>query len=82
MRRSDQVRRSYTRTPDRLVCEDERWYVRTREGMRGPFATRRAAEAEARLYVDTMEYLERAVLPPELDRSDVTVVDMNVMPWR
>ncbi len=81
MRKSDVEPRKTDRRADRIVCDGERWYVLTREGRRGPFATRRAAEAEARLFVETMQYLERVALPPDLDPSDVTVVDINVMPW-
>ncbi|MEQ8857543.1 MAG: DUF6316 family protein [Pseudomonadales bacterium] len=75
------MRPNLSRRADRIVCEDDRWYVLTREGRRGPFSTRRAADAEARLFVDTMQYLERTPPPADLDHSDVTVVDMNVMPW-
>lgn len=82
MRKSDTIDKPYRRAPDRIVCEDERWYVRTREGLRGPFGSRRVAEAEARLFVETMAYLESVEeLPAGVDPGDVTVVNMDQMPW-
>ena len=81
MRKSDTEPLDMPRRAERVECEDGRWYVLTREGRRGPFSTRRAADAEAHLFVDTMQYLERMTLPPDIDRSDVDVVDINVMPW-
>jgi len=82
MRKTDQSIRDHQRTLDRVFCEESRWYVRTREGLRGPFGSRRAAEAEAELFVDTMAYLERAAeLPSGVDGADVTVVNMEQVPW-
>lgn len=83
MRRTDDTFTDYPRKPDRIECEDDRWYVRTREGRRGPFGSRRAVEAEAALFVDTMAYLQQAqALPPNLDCADVEVVNIDRMPWR
>ena len=83
MRKTDQSYREFERAADRVFCEDSRWYVRTREGLRGPFGSRRAAEAEAALFVDTMTYLERAgaTLPADVNGGDVTVVNIDQMPW-
>ena len=83
MRRTDDTFIEYPRRADRIECEDDRWYVRTREGRRGPFGSRRAAEAEAALFVETMAYLEQArMLPPDIDCADVEVVNFDRMPWR
>jgi hypothetical protein len=59
MRKTDLAPSDDARAIDRVFSEDERWFVRTREGMRGPFGSRRAAEAEADLFVDTVRFLEQ-----------------------
>jgi hypothetical protein len=84
MRKDDQSPDESARSTDRIFNEDERWFVRTREGRRGPFGSRRAAEAEAALFVDTVQYLEqnRPSVPPDVDQDDITVVDMDKPPWR
>jgi len=75
MRKSDKIQKRYARAEDRIMCEDERWFVRTREGRRGPFRSRREAQAEARLFVDTMMYLnDDPALPDHIDRDDVPPV--------
>lgn len=55
------------------------WCFHTREGDRGPFDSRQAAESELRRYVETMQYLEanRLSLPPEADLNDVTIVELD-----
>lgn len=83
MRKTDKTRYRFRRTTDRIEQQGERWFVRTREGMRGPFRSRREAHAEARLFIDTMIYLSDD-LPPSarrLDLSDVTVVNMDHIPF-
>lgn len=83
MRKSDDPSREFERTQDRITCEDDRWYVRTREGMRGPFSKRQTAESEASLFVETMEYLARSKrLPANVNPDDVTVLKIDDLPWR
>lgn len=82
MRKTDRQGRPHARSADRIVTRDERWFVRTREGLRGPFRSRREAQAEMRLFVDTMVYLSDETLPEHIDRDDVTVVNMDHIPWR
>ena len=82
MRKTDDTPTEYLRRPDRIECVEGCWYVRTREGRRGPFGSRRAAEAERALYVDTMSYLERAdTLLAGLDGVDVELVHFDRLPW-
>ncbi len=83
MRKTDKTRFRFRRANDRIEQQGERWFVRTREGLRGPFRSRREAHAEARLYIDTMIYLSDD-LPPaagHLDLRDVTVVNMDHIPF-
>lgn len=84
MRKTDQSPSSSVRSTDRIFSEDDRWFVRTREGMRGPFGSRRAAEAEAELFVDTVKYLQQnhPSVPPDVDSDDITVIDLDRPPWR
>lgn len=84
MRKSDTDNKPHPRKADRVFDEQGEWFVRTREGVRGPFRTRQQAEAELRLYVDTMSFLEenRASMPSHLDWGDVTVVDVDEPRWR
>ncbi len=44
---------------------------------RGPFETRAAARQELKHYADTMEFIEDNELPPDIDRGDVTLVEME-----
>ncbi len=83
MRKTDEIPLTYLRSHERVYSDEGGWFVRTREGVRGPFASPRAAEAEVALFVDTMEYLEQngTALPADLNRADVTVVDMKRLPW-
>lgn len=83
MRKTDQSPTHVPRVEDRVFNEDDRWFVRTREGMRGPFGSRRAAEAEAELFVDTVKYLEQnqRTVPPGVDPDDITCVQLGQPPW-
>jgi hypothetical protein len=65
MRKTDRHDDGHVRSSDRVYIDDDRWFVRTREGMRGPFSSRRAAEAEADLFVDTVKFLQEHQ-PPRL----------------
>lgn len=84
MRKTDRVPSARSRGEDRIFNEDDRWFVRTREGRRGPFGSRRAAEAEAELFVDTVVFLEQNLraLPPDVDADDITLIDLDKPPWR
>lgn len=85
MRRSDpDGNEYYARSADRVFHDGGQWFVRTREGIRGPFVTRSCAEAELRLYVDTMQFLEehQGSMPSHLDLADVTVVDLDTPRFR
>lgn len=81
MRKTDKRRRTPRRTADRIVQRNDRWFVRTREGLRGPFRSRREAHAESRLFVDTMMYLSDELLPGPAEFSDVNMVNMDHIPW-
>lgn len=84
MRKTDETQKYAVRSEDRIFIEDDRWFVRTREGLRGPFSCRRAAEAEADLFVDTVLFLEqnRSAVPTGVDQADIIVVDMDKTPWK
>ena len=83
MRKTDQNPSSSVRSPDRVFNEDDRWFVRTREGMRGPFGSRRAAEAEAELFVDTVKFLQQnqPAVSRDVDPDDLRVIDLDKPPW-
>lgn len=83
MRKTDRSPDDSARSTDRIYNDDDRWFVRTREGTRGPFGSRRAAEAEADLFVDTVMYIEQIhpSVPPDVDPGDITCVDMGKPPW-
>jgi len=82
MRNTDHTPSSSVRSTDRIFNEDDRWFVRTREGRRGPFGSRRAAEAEAELFVDTVKFLQQnhPAMRRDVDPDDVTVVDLGKPP--
>ena len=83
MRKTDTTTARFARSSDRIHAIDGAWYVRTREGERGPFRNRRLAENELRLYIDTMKYLDDfgGRVPAKIDRRDVIVVDMDAPAW-
>jgi len=82
MRKSDSEKKTYFRAETRFSQEEGQWYFDTREGRRGPFPTREAAELELTRYVDTMQFVEekKGSLPSDIDWSDVAVVDINETP--
>ena len=55
---------------------DYLWHVRTREGERGPFLTRRAAAVELCEFIGAMEFIDRhpECVPTGVDIRDVTIV--------
>ena len=82
MRKTDTERKQHFRVADRFTQEGGQWFFDTREGQRGPFATRKAAELELQRFIDTMEFLEdrKDSLPSDVNWSDVTVVDIDETP--
>ena len=83
MRKNDPANQSYDRTAERIYSQDNEWFLRTREGIRGPFRNRREAEAELALYADTMRFLDdnRRAMPGDLDLNDITVVNFDRPAW-
>ena len=77
MRKSDVVDKNFKRARDRVFRREGQWYIRTREHERGPFETRAAARQELKRYTDTMEFIEDNELPPDIDRGDVTLVEIE-----
>jgi hypothetical protein len=84
MRKTDTTPATHERCKDRIFASNGQWFVRTREGERGPFRNRQRAEDEIRLYLDTLSYLEKfgATVPDDVDPSQVIVVDMDTPAWR
>jgi len=85
MRKSDRNKKNgvaHYRHRDRCYQQNEQWFFQTREGVRGPFETRQAAERELERFTDTMEFVEENEkhLPSGLDWKNVTVVDMDALP--
>ncbi len=78
-RKSDGANLRFIRSTKRLREQNGLWYVRTREGNRGPFVNRRDAVTELLRYADTMRYVDanRAILPDNLDWDDVTIVTVH-----
>ena len=79
MRKTDSGRRPRFRSKNRFFRHAGKWHFQTRERVRGPFDSRKAAELELQRYIDTMEYVEgnEASLPSDVDWSDVTLVDID-----
>jgi len=77
MRKSDVAYKNFKRARDRVFRREGQWYIRTREHERGPFETRAAARHELKRYADTMQFIEENELPPDIDRGDVTLVEIE-----
>ena len=84
MRKSDKNQKAirHYRSSERFFRQDDQWFFQTREGARGPFKTREAAEQELGRFVDTMEFLEENEkhLPSDTDWKNVTVADTDALP--
>ena len=83
MRKSDLVKtglRCRSRFRSRFRQESGQWYFQTREGERGPFDSREAADLELQHYIDTMEFIEKnePSLPSDVDWGDLTFVDVEI----
>ena len=67
------------RSGSRFQQQSGQWYFQTREGNRGPFDSREAAELELQRYIDTMEFVEKnkPSLPSDVDWSDLVFVDVR-----
>jgi len=79
MRRSDRATRTWLRSKERTTKRGGNWYFETREGERGPFASRKAARFELQRYVDTMDFLDENEdsLPPGADWGNITLIDIE-----
>jgi hypothetical protein len=77
MRKSDSKEKAFFRVRKRLYCENGQWFFQAREGVRGPFRSEHDAEAELRLYVGSMEFVEDndPQKHSNIDWGSVTVVD-------
>ncbi len=84
MRKSDTDQKAikHYRTRERFFRQDDQWFFQTREGARGPFKTREAAERELGRFVDTVEFFEENEkhLPSGTDWKNVDIADTNALP--
>lgn len=48
----------FERAADRIVRKDYLWFVKCREGSRGPYLSRQDAETQLSRHIDKMERLE------------------------
>lgn len=80
VREFDNPKVRHVRMVQRLVRRDEAWFVRTREGERGPFDDRRHATAELQRYVETMTFFgaHTDLVPDHVDPRDVTIVQLDL----
>ena len=78
-RRTDSIRKTYCRTPDRIICCEGSWYFQTRLGDRGPYDTLEEAELWLERYVETMGFVEenKPWLPSGVDWGDVELVEID-----
>lgn len=83
MRRGDTRNHSNEREGQRVFRVGQAWFYHTREGRRGPFERETDLRADLQSYVGTMEFIEvnAALLPGELDCSDVTFLDIEAPRW-
>ncbi len=80
MRKSDLDRTGLRhRSRARFRQQSGQWYFLTREGERGPFDSREAADLELQHYIDTMEFIEKnePSLPSDIDWGDLIFVDVE-----
>ena len=84
MRKSDISLQVFQRLRSRIFREQDEWFYHTREGIRGGFASKKAAEADLRLFVGTMEFVESngSSLPADIDGAHVETVHVREPDWR
>ena len=76
-RRTDSIRKTYCRTPERITCCERKWYFQTRQGNRGPYDTREEAELCLERYVETMDFFEDY----RLARRTLTSPERGLASW-
>jgi len=79
MRRSDQVPSTFERREERLFRELGKWFYHIRDGLRGPFNSRREAYEDMQRFVVTRNYMETNPnrVPDDLDIDDVTHIELR-----
>jgi hypothetical protein len=82
-RRTDHDDRVFRRLKHRISSEGGQWFYQTREGVRGPFKTKRLAETDLRLYVGTMEFVDTSsdCIPKDVDSASIEFVDIPAPDW-
>ena len=75
MRKDDDKRKTYFRTKDRIYQINDQWWFATREGDRGPYASRQEAADELVAYImdkrGDVELTDRGVADREPDERNV-----------
>ncbi len=78
-RQTDTGYRKYKRRKNRLFRNEFAWYYHIREGQRGPFASKRAAEDDLAEYLSTVRFIEENAdaLPEDLNADEVTHIEIK-----
>jgi hypothetical protein len=83
MRKTDEDKKRYFRTGDRVYRQNGRWFFTTREDDHGPYPTREAAELDLSRYVDEMEHFEDVKedldtpVQPQQPADDLRILDRD-----
>ena len=78
MRKSDDNKKSFFRSSDRLFRVDDNWFAETREGDIGPFSSRGDASRALRQHIGEQESLQSARKELEKLREDKKTVDTSI----
>ncbi len=78
-RHDDNKHADFKRRKDRLFREGFDWFYHIRDGQRGPFASKQAAEDDLTEYLNTLRFIEENPdsLPDDLDADEITHIDIK-----
>ena len=79
MRHSDRQPGNFERRKARLFRDGFAWYYHIRDGQRGPFSSKEAAETDLEDYLSTLRFLEENAdaLPEDLNADEITHIDIK-----
>ena len=79
IRDSDKKSGKFKRRNARLFRDGFDWYYHIREGRRGPFSSKAAAEADLKEYLSTIRFIEENAdtLPEDLSADEITHIDIK-----
>jgi len=83
VRHTDAMTVQFKRRKDRLFKNGFEWFYHIREGQRGPFPTREAAQQDLAEYLRTIRFIadNPDSLPDEVDADEITHIEIKPLQY-